>query len=59
MLFLLHGLGDDAAAWTNVGAANVILDNLINRGAAKPMVMVNTLGYGTCRRDGRQHDSHI
>lgn len=47
VLFLLHGLGDDAAAWTNVGAANVILDNLINRGSAKPMVMVNTLGYGT------------
>jgi enterochelin esterase-like enzyme len=47
VLFLLHGLGDDAAAWTNVGAANVILDNLINQGAAKPMVMVNTLGYGT------------
>jgi enterochelin esterase family protein len=47
VLFLLHGLGDDAAAWTNVGAANVILDNLIDRGAAKPMVMVNTLGYGT------------
>jgi len=47
VLFLLHGLGDDAAAWTNVGAANAILDNLINRGAAKPMVMVNTLGYGT------------
>jgi enterochelin esterase-like enzyme len=47
VLFLLHGLGDDAAAWTNVGAANTILDNLINRGAAKPMVMVNTLGYGT------------
>jgi enterochelin esterase-like enzyme len=47
VLFLLHGLGDDAAGWTNVGAANVILDNLINRGEAKPMVMVNTLGYGT------------
>jgi enterochelin esterase-like enzyme len=47
VLFLLHGLGDDAAAWTNVGAANVILDNLINQGAAKPMVVVNTLGYGT------------
>jgi enterochelin esterase-like enzyme len=47
VLFLLHGLGDDAAAWTNVGAANVILDNLINQGVAKPMVMVNTLGYGT------------
>jgi enterochelin esterase family protein len=47
VFFVLHGLGDDAAAWINVGAANVILDNLINSGKAKPMVMVNTLGYGT------------
>jgi enterochelin esterase family protein len=47
VLYLLHGLGDDAAAWLNVGAANVILDNLINQGKAKPMIMVNTLGYGT------------
>src|SRR5215469_14248668 len=44
--FVLHGLGDDAAAWTNVGAANTILDNLIDAGKAKPMIMVNTLGYG-------------
>jgi enterochelin esterase-like enzyme len=47
VLFLLHGLGDDAAGWLNVGAANTILDNLINEGNAKPMIMVNTLGYGT------------
>ncbi len=47
VLFLLHGLGDDASTWLNVGAANIILDNLINQGKAKPMIMVNTLGYGT------------
>ena len=47
VLFLLHGLGDEAAGWLNVGAANIILDNLINQGKAKPMIMVNTLGYGT------------
>jgi enterochelin esterase family protein len=47
VLFLLHGLGDEAAGWLNAGAANVILDNLINQGKAKPMLMVNTLGYGT------------
>jgi enterochelin esterase family protein len=47
VLFLLHGLGDDAAGWETVGAANVILDNLIDQGKAKPMIMVNTLGYGT------------
>jgi enterochelin esterase family protein len=47
VLFLLHGLGDDASGWETAGAANVILDNLINSGKAKPMIMVNTLGYGT------------
>ncbi len=46
VLYLLHGLFDDADAWTQVGAANVILDNLIAEGEAPPMLMVNTLGYG-------------
>jgi enterochelin esterase-like enzyme len=47
VLYLLHGLGDDAAGWLSAGSANTILDNLINQGKAKPMMMVNTLGYGT------------
>lgn len=46
VFFLLHGLGDEANSWIENGAANVILDNLIAQGKAKPMVMVNTLGYG-------------
>ena len=46
VLYLLHGLGDDAYAWLGIGEANVILDNLIAQGKAKPMIMVNTLGYG-------------
>ena len=46
VLFLLHGVTDDASAWTTAGRANVILDNLIAQGKAKPMLMVNTLGYG-------------
>ncbi len=46
VLYLLHGLGDDADAWTTIGRANTILDNLIAEGKAKPMIMVNTLGYG-------------
>jgi len=45
-LYLLHGLGDNSDGWLATGAANVILDNLIAQGKAKPMVMVNTLGYG-------------
>ncbi len=47
VLYLLHGLGDDAASWLNVGGANSVMDNLIDQGKAKPMVMVTTLGYGT------------
>ena len=45
-LYLLHGLSDDSNTWIETGAANVILDNLIAQGKAKPMVMVNPLGYG-------------
>lgn len=46
VLYLLHGYSDDASGWTAVGRAHVILDNLINQGKAKPMVMVMPLGYG-------------
>ncbi len=46
VLYLLHGLGDDAQSWLTQGNANVILDNLIAQGKAKPMIMVNPLGYG-------------
>jgi enterochelin esterase family protein len=46
VLYLLHGYSDDASGWTAVGRANVILDNLIAQGKAKPMLVVMTLGYG-------------
>jgi enterochelin esterase family protein len=46
VLYLLHGYSDDASGWTAVGRANVILDNLIAQGKAKPMLIVMTLGYG-------------
>ena len=46
VLYLLHGYSDDASAWTAVGRANVILDNLIASGKAKPMLIVMPLGYG-------------
>jgi enterochelin esterase-like enzyme len=47
VLYLLHGFSDDASGWTAVGRANVILDNLIAQGKAKPMIVVMPLGYGT------------
>ena len=57
VLYLLHGYSDDASGWTAVGRANVILDNLIAQGKAKPMIVVMPLGYGTMeilRRGGLQ-----
>src|SRR5271165_5308691 len=47
VLYLLHGFSDDASGWTAVGHANVIFDNLISQGKAKPMIVVMPLGYGT------------
>jgi enterochelin esterase-like enzyme len=46
VLYLLHGFSDDASAWTAVGMTNVILDNLIASGAARPMLVAMPLGYG-------------
>ena len=46
VLVLLHGMGDDASAWTTAGFSQVILDNLIADGKAKPMIVVTPLGYG-------------
>jgi enterochelin esterase-like enzyme len=47
VLYLLHGYSDDPSAWTAMAKANVILDNLIAQGKAKPMIVVMPLGYGT------------
>lgn len=46
VLYLLHGYTDDASGWTALGRANVILDNLIAQGKARPMIIVMPLGYG-------------
>jgi enterochelin esterase-like enzyme len=46
VLYLLHGYSDAEDAWVSVGRANVILDNLIAQGKAKPMLVVMPLGYG-------------
>lgn len=44
VLYLLHGGGGDENAWTELGLANRILDNLIHAGDAKPMIVVMTNG---------------
>jgi enterochelin esterase-like enzyme len=46
VLYLLHGYSDAEDAWISAGRANVILDNLIARNEAKPMIVVMPYGYG-------------
>ena len=40
VLYLLHGAGGDEEAWTSMGRAAQILDNLIEKGLAEPMIVV-------------------
>jgi enterochelin esterase-like enzyme len=47
VLYLLHGGGGDEDAWVTMGRANVILDNLIATGKAKPMIVVMPNGNAT------------
>ncbi len=44
VLYLLHGGGGDEEAWSSLGRANYILDNLIAEGKAEPMLVVMTNG---------------
>lgn len=40
VLYLLHGMGGDENAWSELGRATQILDNLIAQGKAEPMIVV-------------------
>jgi enterochelin esterase family protein len=45
VFYLLHGSGNTESSWMLTGRANYILDNLIAEGKARPMIIVNPLGY--------------
>jgi enterochelin esterase family protein len=45
VLYLLHGSGGAEASWIFDGMTNVILDNLIADGRAKPMIVVMPFGH--------------
>lgn len=53
VLYLQHGAGENERGWTRQGRANLILDNLIATGKAKPMIVVMENGYATSARDPR------
>ncbi|MBO6018093.1 MAG: esterase [Prevotella sp.] len=48
VLYLLHGHGGDETAWTDLGRATQIMDNLISTGRCVPMIVVMPNGNPTC-----------
>ena len=48
VLYLQHGGGEDERGWSNQGRTDIIMDNLIAQGKAKPMIIVMA--------DGNTHD---
>ena len=48
VLYLQHGMGENETGWGNQGRANLILDNLLAEGKAKPFIVVmeNGLNVG-------------
>ena len=68
VLYLLHGAGGDEEAWLSMGRAAQILDNLIEKGLAKPMIVVmpngnpnqqaaQTFGLPTTEKDWRNPEN--
>ncbi|MEP7006473.1 MAG: alpha/beta hydrolase-fold protein [Sphingomonas bacterium] len=52
VLYLQHGWGEDETAWSNQGHANLIMDNLIAAGKARPFIIVMTYGMTNDTRPG-------
>lgn len=46
VLYLFHGANADEMAWSRLGHANLILDNLLAAGKIKPFLVVMPFGYG-------------
>jgi len=44
VLYLQHGWGENEYGWPNQGKVNLIMDNLIDEGKAKPFIIVMTYG---------------
>jgi enterochelin esterase family protein len=52
VLYLQHGAGEDETGWCRQGHANLIMDNLIAAGKAKPFIIVMDNGGGIGPRPG-------
>jgi len=45
VLYLFHGFGDTEDAWTVIGRANLIMDNLMAKNKTRPFVIVMPYGH--------------
>jgi enterochelin esterase-like enzyme len=46
VMYLFHGANADENAWYRLGRVNLILDNLLAAGKARPFIVVMPFGYG-------------
>jgi enterochelin esterase-like enzyme len=59
VLYLQHGWGEDETGWPNQGKTNLIMDNLIAEGKAKPFIIVMTYGMTNETKFGGLRDFDI
>lgn len=53
VLYLFHGAGDNDGAWSSIGHAHFIADNLLAEQKIKPMIIVMTDGHPTAANPTR------
>lgn len=58
LVLLLHGYGDDETAWTDVGRAHLIADNLIAAGKIEPAIIVMPYGHPVPIEFGERPDNY-
>ena len=58
VVYLLHGFGDDETAWTDVGRAHWITDNLIAEGKIRPAIIVMPYGHPVPVPTGQRPNSY-
>jgi enterochelin esterase family protein len=57
VVYLLHGYGDNSGAWSSVGRAHVIADNLLAAGRMKPAVIVMPWGHARSPRRASREEA--
>lgn len=59
VLYLLHGIGGNENHWTQFGAADVILDNLIAANKAVPMISLSPLDVAVSIGAEAMHEPEV